>query len=194
MLLPRETLAIPAPAALVERAVRTNPEAPAPWFAVLEEDVFQALQRDAASAPAVCTLGQLVRAVPGAGDREPSLMLKGMTRAHVYSVTPAGPDFHAQVVPVEPSAPDAALEPLAAELRALGIQRIRQRPAGPFYLAPATVEALREPEALVDLLAAWCDPDLDTRRAILAAVELEARMRRVIQVLRPPASPDGSAP
>jgi hypothetical protein len=76
------------------------------------------------------------------------------------------------------------VEPLAAELRALGKQLLRKRPAGPFYLSVATVDAVREPDALADLLAAWCNPDLEARRGLLAAVDIEARVRLVIAVLQ----------
>lgn len=193
VLLPRDMSVVPATAALSEALARATPEAPAPWFAVLEEAVFQSLQKETASLPVLCTLAQPVRGAPG--GREPGVALRGMARAWVHGVAPAGPGFTAEVVLAEAAAPDAMkLEPLAAELRALGKQLLRKRPAGPFYLSAATVDALREPDGLADLLAAWCNPDLDTRRRVLAAVDVEARLRLVISVLKAQLPPAGSAP
>ncbi len=191
VLLPRDMLVVPATAALSDALARATPEAPAPWFAVLEEAVFQSLQKETASLPAVCTLAQPVRGGSG-------VALRGMARAWVHGVAPAGPGFTAEVVLADApgaSGPDALkLEPLAAELRALGKQLLRKRPAGPFYLSAATVDALREPDGLADLLAAWCNPDLDTRRQVLAAVDVEARLRLVLSVLKAQLPPAGSAP
>lgn len=193
VLLPRDMLVVPATAALSEALARATPEAPAPWFAVLEEAVFQSLQKETASLPAVCTLAQPVRSAPG--GREPGVALRGMARAWVHGVAPAESGFTAEVVLADAAAPDAAkLEPLATELRALGKQLLRKRPAGSFYLSAATVDALREPDGLADLLAAWCDPDLDTRRQVLAAVDVEARLRLVLSVLKAQLPPAGSAP
>jgi len=198
VLLPRDTPAVPATAALSEALARATPESPAPWFAVLEEAVFQSLQKNPTAPPVVCTLAQPVRSAPGSGGREPGVALRGMARAWVHAVAPAGAAFSAEVVLAEPpgsSETDAAkLEPLAAELRTLGKQLLRKRPAGPFYLSAATVDAVREPDGLADLLAAWCNPDLDTRRPVLAAVDVEARLRLVLNVLRAQLLPAGSAP
>ncbi len=186
VMLPREQLVVPVSPELAATlpAPGADASAPAPWFAVIEDAVFQAAEQNPASLPVVCTLAQLTRVGAGQGGQA-SLALRGMARARVYGVERAGLQLRAQVVVAEPSAPDAArVEPLAAELRSLGKQLLRKRPAGPFYLSAATVEALREPEALADLLAAWCDPDLEARRRILAAVDIEARVRLVIAVLQ----------
>lgn len=195
VLLPRELLVVPSTPALAEALARATPEAPAPWFAVLEEAVFQSVLKEPASLPVVCTLAQPVRSAPGAAGREPGVALRGMARAWVHGVSPAGPPFTAEVVPAEAAGADPAkLEPLAAELRTLGKQLLRKRPAGPFYLSAATVDALRELDGLADLLAAWCNPDLDTRRQVLAAVDVEARLRLVIHALKAQVLPAGSAP
>ncbi len=195
VLLPREVLVVPGTPALAEALARATPEAPAPWLAVLEEAVLQSLQREPAASPVVCTLAQPVRSAPGAGGREPGIALRGMARAWVHAVAPPGLPPTAEVVPAESSTVDTVkLEPLAAELRTLGKQLLRKRPAGPFYLSAATVDAVREPEGLADLLAAWCNPDLDTRRRVLAAVDAEARLRLVLNVLRAQLLPAGSAP
>lgn len=194
VMLPKDTLVVPATAELVEAVARSTPEAPGPWVAVLEEAAFQSLQKEPPSAPVLCTLAQPVRSGPGGGGREAGLALRGMTRAWVHAVAPSGLQFTAEVVPVESPELDAAkLEPLAAELRALGKQLLRQRPAGPFYLSAATVDAVREPDGLADLLVAWWNPDLDTRRQVLAAVDVEARLRLVINVLKAQLLPVGSA-
>jgi ATP-dependent Lon protease len=183
VLLPREQLVVPVPPEVAQAVPQPGADAPAPWFAVIEEAAFQAAEQNPASLPGVCTLAQLTRVVSvgqGAG-----LALRGMTRAQVYGVGKQGPHWQAEVVVSEPPAPDATrVEPLAAELRALGKQLLRKRPAGPFYLSAATVDAVREPDALADLLAAWCNPDLVARRGLLAAVDIEARMRLVIAVLQ----------
>ncbi|XXF81295.1 hypothetical protein P2318_16510 [Myxococcaceae bacterium GXIMD 01537] len=181
VLLPRDVLDVPA----IPEGVSAEG-----WVAVLEEAAFQAAQRPAAL-PVLCTLAQFARSGSG-------VALRGMARAWVHGLTPSGAGFLADVATAEaPSVDAAVVEPLAAELRALGRQLLRARPAGPFYLSVGTVDAMREPEGLADLFAAWCDPGLDARRSILAAVALDARLRAVLDVVRQRLSaprPGGSGP
>lgn len=187
VMLPRELRVIPVAPAWAEALTRASAQAPASglWLAVLEEPVFQAALKNPASLPVMCTLAQFTRGGQLGSEKEAGIALRGMTRARVYTLVQEGERFRADVAVAEaPSLEAAKLEPLAAELRTLGKQLLRVRPAGPFYLSAATLDAMREPDGLADVLAAWCDPDAEARRRILDAVDVEARARLVIELLK----------
>ncbi len=112
-----------------------------------------------------------------------SLILQGLTRIQLDSVSQSSPFMKARVAKVEvPPLEDVEAEALAMSLRDVAKQVIQLMPELPREAA-ALVDSIQAPGALADLVAANLDAPVDEKAQFLETVDVKERIRKVLRLL-----------
>ncbi|MEB2313622.1 MAG: endopeptidase La [Sorangiineae bacterium] len=112
-----------------------------------------------------------------------SLILQGVTRIRLDSVTQSGPYLKARVTRVEaPATEDVEAEALAMSLRDVAKQVIQLMPELPREAA-SLIDSVQAPGALADLVAANLDAPVEEKAQLLETVEVKERIRKVLRLL-----------
>jgi ATP-dependent Lon protease len=112
-----------------------------------------------------------------------SLILQGLTRIRLDSVTQSNPYMRAKVTRVEsPSSEDVEAEALAMSLRDVAKQVIQLMPELPRE-AGSLIDSIQAPGALADLVAANLDAPVEEKAQLIETVEVKERIRKVLRLL-----------
>jgi ATP-dependent Lon protease len=112
-----------------------------------------------------------------------SLILQGLTRIRLDSVTQSNPYMRAKVTRVEsPGVEDVEAEALAMSLRDVAKQVIQLMPELPRE-AGSLIDSIQAPGALADLVAANLDAPVEEKAALIETVEVKERIRKVLRLL-----------
>ncbi|MBM4363911.1 MAG: endopeptidase La, partial [Deltaproteobacteria bacterium] len=112
-----------------------------------------------------------------------SLILQGLTRIRLDSITQTGPYLRARVRRVEaPAAEDVEAEALAMSLRDIAKQVIQLMPELPREAA-SLIDSIQAPGALADLVSANLDAPVDEKAQLIETVEVKERIRKVLRLL-----------
>ncbi|HEY5959812.1 MAG TPA: endopeptidase La, partial [Polyangiaceae bacterium] len=112
-----------------------------------------------------------------------SLILQGLTRIRLDSMSQTAPYLRAKISRIEaPALEDVEAEALAMSLRDVAKQVIQLMPELPRE-AGALVDSIQAPGALADLVAANLDAPVDEKAQLIETVEVKERIRRVLRLL-----------
>src|SRR6186713_2162439 len=112
-----------------------------------------------------------------------SLILQGLTRIRLDSVTQSNPYMRAKVTRVEsPGVEDVEAEALAMSLRDVAKQVIQLMPELPRE-AGSLIDSIQAPGALADLVAANLDAPVEEKAQLIETVEVKERIRKVLRLL-----------
>ena len=112
-----------------------------------------------------------------------SLILQGLTRIRLDSVTQSNPYMRAKVTRVEsPASEDVEAEALAMSLRDVAKQVIQLMPELPRE-AGSLIDSIQAPGALADLVAANLDAPVEEKAQLIETVEVKERIRKVLRLL-----------
>src|SRR6188768_680383 len=112
-----------------------------------------------------------------------SLILQGLTRIRLDSVTQTSPFLRAKIVRVEsPSLEDVEAEALAMSLRDVAKQVIQLMPELPREAA-SLIDSIQAPGALADLVAANLDAPVEEKSQLIETVDIKERIRKVLRLL-----------
>src|ERR1700754_3997456 len=107
-----------------------------------------------------------------------SLILQGLVRIRLDSVTQTSPFLRAKVTRVEtPSTEDVEAEALAMSLRDVAKQVIQLMPELPRE-AGSLIDSIQAPGALADLVAANLDAPVEEKAQLIETVEVKERIRK----------------
>ena len=112
-----------------------------------------------------------------------SLILQGLVRVRLDKVTQEAPYMRARVVRLdEPRQQDVECEALAMSLRDTAKQVIQLMPELPRE-AGSLIDSINEPGQLADLVAANLEAPVDEKAALLEAIDVKDRIRKVLRLL-----------
>jgi ATP-dependent Lon protease len=112
-----------------------------------------------------------------------SLILQGLVRVRMESVTAAAPYLKARVSRLdEPKTEDVETEALAMSLRDIAKQVIQLMPELPRE-AGSLIDSIQEPGQLADLVAANLDTPVDEKATLLETLDVKERIRKVLRLL-----------
>jgi len=112
-----------------------------------------------------------------------SLILQGLTRIRLDSLSQTAPYLQAHVSRVEAMEPeDVEAEALAMSLRDVAKQVIQLMPELPRE-AGALIDSMQAPGALADLVAANLDAPVEEKAQLIETVEVKDRIRKVLRLL-----------
>ncbi|MEZ4405973.1 MAG: endopeptidase La [Polyangiales bacterium] len=113
-----------------------------------------------------------------------SLILQGLTRIRLDSVTQSSPYLRAKISRVEenPVTDDVEAEALAMSLRDVAKQVIQLMPELPRE-AQSLIDSIQEPGSLADLVAANLDAPVEEKAQLMATVDVKERIRQVLKLL-----------
>jgi ATP-dependent Lon protease len=112
-----------------------------------------------------------------------SLILQGLVRIRLESVTQSAPYLKAKVRRLEePGAADVEAEALAMSLRDIAKQVIQLMPELPRE-AGSLVDSIQAPGALADLVAANLDAPVEEKAQLIETVEVKERIRKVLRLI-----------
>jgi len=112
-----------------------------------------------------------------------SLILQGLTRIRLDSVTQSNPYMRAKITRVEsPASEDVEAEALAMSLRDVAKQVIQLMPELPRE-AGSLIDSIQAPGALADLVAANLDAPVEEKAQLIETVEVKERIRKVLRLL-----------
>src|SRR6188474_1759373 len=112
-----------------------------------------------------------------------SLILQGLTRIRLDSVTQSNPYVRAKVTRVEsPSSEDVEAEALAMSLRDVAKQVIQLMPELPRE-AGSLIDSIQAPGALADLVAANLDAPVEEKAQLIETIDVKERIRKVLRLL-----------
>jgi ATP-dependent Lon protease len=112
-----------------------------------------------------------------------SLILQGLTRIRLDSITQASPYLRAKVKRIESVAlEDVEAEALAMSLRDIAKQVIQLMPELPRE-AGSLIDSIQAPGALADLVAANLDAPVDEKAQLIETVDVKERIRKVLRLL-----------
>ena len=112
-----------------------------------------------------------------------SLILQGVTRIRLESITQTGPYLKARVAKVDaPPVEDVEAEALAMSLRDVAKQVIQLMPELPRE-AGSLIDSIQAPGALADLVAANLDAPVEEKAQLIETVEVKERIRKVLRLL-----------
>src|SRR6202046_5721374 len=112
-----------------------------------------------------------------------SLILQGLTRIKLESVTQTGPYLKAKIGKLEEAnAADDEAEALSMSLRDIAKQVIQLMPELPRE-AGSLIDSIQTPGALADLVAANLDAPVDEKAQLLETVDVKDRIRKVLKLL-----------
>jgi ATP-dependent Lon protease len=112
-----------------------------------------------------------------------SLILQGLTRIRLDTITQTGPYLRAKVKRIESvTTEDVEAEALAMSLRDIAKQVIQLMPELPRE-AGSLIDSIQAPGALADLVAANLDAPVDEKAQLIETVEVKERIRKVLRLL-----------
>src|SRR5262252_5099836 len=112
-----------------------------------------------------------------------SLILQGLVRIRLDSVTQSAPYLEAKIRKLEePGAEDVEAEALAMSLRDIAKQVIQLMPELPRE-AGSLIDSIQAPGALADLVAANLDAPVDEKAHLIETVDVKERIRKVLRLL-----------
>ncbi|MEJ7735517.1 MAG: endopeptidase La [Polyangiaceae bacterium] len=112
-----------------------------------------------------------------------SLILQGLTRIRLESVTAQSPYLKAKIRRLdEPTSEDVEAEALAMSLRDIAKQVIQLMPELPRE-AGSLIDSIQAPGALADLVAANLDSPVDEKAQLIETIDVKERIRKVLRLL-----------
>src|SRR6187455_2051454 len=112
-----------------------------------------------------------------------SLILQGLVRIRLESVTQAAPYLKAKIKRLEePGAEDVEAEALAMSLRDIAKQVIQLMPELPRE-AGSLIDSIQAPGALADLVAANLDAPVEEKAQLIETIDVKDRIRKVLRLL-----------
>jgi ATP-dependent Lon protease len=113
-----------------------------------------------------------------------SLILQGICRIQLESVTQSGPYMKARIrrLDEQPVADDVEAEALAMSLRDVAKQVIQLMPDLPRE-AQSLIDSIQEPGSLADLVAANLDAPVDEKSMLMSTIDVKDRIRLVLKLL-----------
>src|SRR5882672_4119092 len=112
-----------------------------------------------------------------------SLILQGLVRIRLESVTQSAPYLKAKIRKLEePGAEDVEAEALAMSLRDIAKQVIQLMPELPRE-AGSLIDSIQAPGALADLVAANLDAPVEEKATLIETIEVKDRIRKVLRLL-----------
>ena len=112
-----------------------------------------------------------------------SLILQGLTRIKLDTVTQTGPYLKAKISRLEePTVEDDEAEALSMSLRDIAKQVIQLMPELPRE-AGSLIDSIQAPGPLADLVAANLDAPVEEKAALLETVDVKERIRKVLRLL-----------
>jgi ATP-dependent Lon protease len=112
-----------------------------------------------------------------------SLILQGLTRIKLESVTGNAPYLKAKIRRLEePASEDVEAEALAMSLRDIAKQVIQLMPELPREAA-SLIDSIQAPGALADLVAANLDAPVEEKAQLIETIEVKERIRKVLRLL-----------
>src|SRR5687768_175919 len=112
-----------------------------------------------------------------------SLILQGLTRIRLDTLTQSAPYLRARIARIEtPNAEDVEAEALAMSLRDVAKQVIQLMPELPRE-AGSLIDSIQAPGALADLVAANLDAPVEEKAQLIETVEVKERIRKVLKLL-----------
>src|SRR5688572_7216359 len=112
-----------------------------------------------------------------------SLILQGLTRIRLDTLTQATPYLKARIARVEAAAAeDVEAEALAMSLRDVAKQVIQLMPELPRE-AGSLIDSIQAPGALADLVAANLDAPVEEKAQLIETVDVKDRIRKVLKLL-----------
>jgi len=112
-----------------------------------------------------------------------SLILQGLTRIRLETITQTGPYLRAKIRRIESVATeDVEAEALAMSLRDIAKQVIQLMPELPRE-AGSLIDSIQAPGALADLVPANLDAPVDEKAQLIETVDVKERIRKVLRLL-----------
>ncbi len=112
-----------------------------------------------------------------------SLILQGLTRIRLETITQTGPYLRAKIRRIESVATeDVEAEALAMSLRDIAKQVIQLMPELPRE-AGSLIDSIQAPGALADLVATNLDAPVDEKAQLIETVDVKERIRKVLRLL-----------
>jgi len=112
-----------------------------------------------------------------------SLILQGIVRIRLESVTQSGPYMRAKIRRLEePHTEDVEAEALAMSLRDIAKQVIQLMPELPRE-AGSLIDSIQAPGALADLVAANLDAPVEEKAQLVETIDVKERVRKVLRLL-----------
>ncbi|HEV8244670.1 MAG TPA: LON peptidase substrate-binding domain-containing protein, partial [Polyangiaceae bacterium] len=112
-----------------------------------------------------------------------SLILQGLTRIRLDTLTQSAPYLRARIARIEtPSSEDVEAEALAMSLRDVAKQVIQLMPELPRE-AGSLIDSIQAPGALADLVAANLDAPVEEKAQLIETVDVKERIRKVLKLL-----------
>ncbi|HVW25834.1 MAG TPA: endopeptidase La [Polyangiaceae bacterium] len=112
-----------------------------------------------------------------------SLILQGLTRIRLETITQTGPYLRAKIKRIDSVATeDVEAEALAMSLRDIAKQVIQLMPELPRE-AGSLIDSIQAPGALADLVAANLDAPVDEKAQLIETVDVKERIRKVLRLL-----------
>ncbi len=112
-----------------------------------------------------------------------SLILQGLVRIRLESVTQSGPYVKARIRKLdEPHTEDVEAEALAMSLRDIAKQVIQLMPELPRE-AGSLIDSIQAPGALADLVAANLDAPVEEKAQLVETIDVKERVRKVLRLL-----------
>ncbi|MGA7118892.1 MAG: endopeptidase La [Polyangiaceae bacterium] len=112
-----------------------------------------------------------------------SLILQGLTRIRLDTMTQTGPYLKAKVSRLpEQNAADDEAEALSMSLRDIAKQVIQLMPELPRE-AGSLIDSIQAPGALADLVAGNLDAPVDEKASLLEMIDVKERIRKVLKLL-----------
>src|SRR5215471_15953570 len=112
-----------------------------------------------------------------------SLILQGLTRIRLETITQTGPYLRAKIARVGARAQeDVEAEALAMSLRDIAKQVIQLMPELPRE-AGSLIDSIQAPGALADLVAANLDAPVEDKAQLIETLEVKERIRKVLRLL-----------
>jgi len=112
-----------------------------------------------------------------------SLILQGLVRIRLESVTQSAPYVKAKIKKLEePVSEDVEAEALAMSLRDIAKQVIQLMPELPRE-AGSLIDSIQAPGALADLVAANLDAPVEEKAQLIETLEVKERIRKVLRLL-----------
>jgi ATP-dependent Lon protease len=128
------------------------------------------------------TTGRIVKALK-AGDEGFHLVLQGLKRFRVLSLTQTTPYLRARVVEVKDQAPDPTkVEALVINVKKTAREVVSLMPEIPAGAAQF-LEGIDDPGHLADLIAANMDVSVEEKMEVLNLVDVTARLEHVLELL-----------
>ncbi|MBI4816946.1 MAG: endopeptidase La [Deltaproteobacteria bacterium] len=131
---------------------------------------------------AMGTTGRIVKALK-AGDEGFHLVLQGLKRFRVLSLTQTSPYLRARVVEVK----DINADPMKIEALVMNVKKTAREVVGLMPEIPAGaaqfVEGIDDPGHLADLIAANMDVSVEEKMEILNLTEVTSRLENVLELL-----------